>query len=65
MTRLRAVDDIYVPRRNGVLVACYDSFTHAEADTCIVELHMSVLVRMCHLGSTTSHVDPGSLTFEC
>ena len=65
MTRLCAVDDIYVPRRNGVPVACYDSSTHAETDTCIIGLHMHVPVWMCHLGSKTSHVDPGSWTFEC
>ena len=33
-------------------------------DTCIAGLRMPVPIRMCHLGSMTSHVDPGSLLFE-
>ena len=34
-------------------------------DTCIGGLCMPVPIWMCHFGSTSSHVDPGSLLFEC
>src|SRR3954470_17370360 len=58
-------DDIYVPWRNGVLVACYDSSTHADDR----HLHCWVMyVCPCKdvpLGLITSHVDPGSPSFEC
>lgn len=58
-------DDIYVPRCNGVLVGCHDSSTHVDDR----HLHCWVMYdcscKDVPLGFMTSHVDPGSLSFEC
>ena len=54
-----------VTRCNGVLVACYDSSTHADDRHLLCWVMYACPCTDVPLGFITSHVDPGSLSFEC